>query len=284
MPRTPLMLLLAAMTALPAAAQPFPQLPPVAECAVLPESFALPHRVAAATTNLPPRKTCKGRCRVDIAFVYAPEVIGQHGDEFKNWPQSTSELENLLRGVARSVTGIWLKSGLNAELRFVGMEADQRLNGLTAREALDVEGYGRIRAKYGADLVFANPSGPGYHGRGWLGFSGFEGRPPTDAVDGALKDGSLWSPLVLGHQIGHNLFLVHDPVTRAAQNDNGEPVFTGGQGYIGTFPPTIRVADDSAVAWYERNGYMCTDHAGPFSACTTEKDRKLGTLMTYATV
>ncbi len=300
MPRTPLLVLLAALPALPTAAQPpellpellAPNVPPADwECAVLPESLASPHRVAAATMDLPPRRTCKGRCQVDIAFVYAPEVIGQRTDG--NWPQSPGELEKLLRGVVKSVTGIWLASGLDAEPRFVGMEADKRLNGLTTREAIDVEGYGPIREKYGADLVYASPSGPGYHGVGLLGFSGwYPGWYPgpesysRDTVDGALKDGSLWSRLVLGHQIGHNLWIVHDPVTRAAQNDEGKPFFAGGQGYRRSQPSFRYAVDDGSVSWWRTHqNVTCVDHPGPWSACTSnvvDKEKSLGTLMTYA--
>jgi hypothetical protein len=232
--------------ALPAAAQPAdelpdflaPDLPPGVErfCgnAIVPD---LPpgeiQAVASASEELPPLpEWCDGTCTIDIAFFYEPEAIGQ-----ESGPQSVAELRaDVLFAIG--VTNVAFRhAGLNAELRFVGMERDQELTGSTQGAAIlhiRRERLTHARQKYGADLVYAISED-----RSACGRTGVPGRDMSLEEAASYAVGAIHTSCLRGdvvaHEVGHNLGLVHNPESHGGRAYDGSFAFVPfGHGYLGS--------------------------------------------------
>ena len=238
--------LVAAVTlALPAAAQPLnelpdllaPDLPPGVKhlCAgpIVPD---LPpgelQAVASASGELPPLpEWCDGTCTIDIAFFYDPEVLGMtgadvFGDDADNpnepWgPRTIGELKARVSAAIDYANVAFRRAGLDAELRFVGMERDPGLAGLDGHESVfhvRTERLTHARESYGADLVYALPraSIPGLG----VSFCGLAHTRMTRqsrefaaafSATGAISVLCLGPSSALAHEVGHNLGLDHHP-------------------------------------------------------------------------
>ena len=230
------------LAALPVNGQPAPTadgLPPgIQLCggAVAPElPPGMARNAARAGDELPPLPDwCEGTCVVDIAFLYAPEAIDPERDGF---PRNVGELRRRIDAAIRFNNVAWRRAGLDAELRFVGMERDPGLNGLVLSET---NGYARtrlpeLRPKYGADLLYAITGAAKEEVCGIAYIRGGVRDPRIAARHGV---GSIWMPCLrdnrtLAHEVGHNLGLTHDP-----ENSSSTPYVPFGRGYLGeTDPP-----------------------------------------------
>ena len=250
------LVLVAGTAALSGSAQPLdelpdfltPDLPPGVEhfCAgpIVPD---LPpgefQAVASASEELPPLPAwCDGTCTIDIAFFYDPEAVGRtradvFGPDAENpnepWgPQTIGELKaRASAGISRANVA-FRRAGLDAELRFVGMERDSGLSGLDLYESVlhvRAERLTHAREKYGADLVYAIAGGK----QRFCGFASL--RPPGFGREAAARwfaVGGVWVPCLAGttlaHEVGHNLGLVHQP-----ENVTINPFVPFGHGYQG---------------------------------------------------
>ena len=125
--------------------------------------------VASASGELPPLpEWCDGTCVIDIAFFHDPEAIDGARDGF---PATVGELRARAFAAINFANVAYRRAGLEAELRFVGMERDPGLSGLNLLESLHharAERRAHARQMYGADLVYATTgSDEGPCGRGF---------------------------------------------------------------------------------------------------------------------
>ena len=168
---------------------------------------------------------------MDIAFLYADDAIGVTDDQGNPaGPQSVGELR---RGIDEAINlnnVAWRRAGLDAELRFVGVERDSGLNGLGLSKAVGRAGerLPEFRRKYGADLLYAITGewDPTVCGRAFLRGKGAD---PTFAA-ARLASGAVWVPCLddhrtFAHEVGHNLGLVHHP-----ENTSFPPMCPSGTG------------------------------------------------------
>ena len=208
------------------------------------------------------RPDCGGTCVINIAFVYGDDVLDGAGEVY--WPgevrvrgtgsvlRNHDDLKRYLRALANWATGVWTESGLDAELRFVGMARHPKLTGVRLTRGETRGGFvnvERVRERFNAHLVYAilphnniSPSNNGLIatvGAGVLGVVSPADRwrisdpyvvHVSKANDGFLTLDVLRAGLV--HEIGHNLGIHHDPETRALVGE-GNPIWRGGQGFAG---------------------------------------------------
>ncbi|MYA09461.1 MAG: hypothetical protein F4060_09355 [Holophagales bacterium] len=207
--------------------------------------FALPATQSAAQlVTLPPLPDwCDGTCVIDIAFFYAPDAIGQTdadkwpatGDPDEPYgPQTVGELRAAALDSMVMANILFRRAGLDAELRFVGLELDPGLAGLKDLPALEHVRRERLayaRSKYGADLVYAvtadfEAACGGYHRS-----AGTSLETARSHAVGVVKTGCLTGKPSLVRQVGYNLGLLGQP----GHEWNGErvPFVPFGHGYAG---------------------------------------------------
>ena len=202
--------------------------------------------IASASGELPPLPDwCDGTCVIDIAFFYAPEAIGQtdadvQGPDARNpddpyGPQTVGQLRaDVLGAVVR--TNILLRhAGLDAELRFVGLERDPALAGLGTGTALDHVRRERLayaRSKYGADLVSAITATVDLKTSctAYARSAGVSREWARSHAASVLKTSCL-GDYVLAHQVGYNLGLLRQPGHTG--NQGHSPFVPFGHGYEG---------------------------------------------------
>ena len=250
---------LAAAIALPLAAvgqspEPLPEwlepdLPPGVDqlCGgpVVPDlPFGEPWPAVSAVTELPPLPAwCDGTCVVDIAFIYDNDVIGRKvGDVDPDNPnpdepygqQSVGELRRNIDEAINANNVVWRRAGLDAELRFVGLELDPGLDGLTMVKAIGraSDRLPEIRRRYGADLLYAlsGKNDPIACGLGRVRSRGVHADfAATYYATGVIWTNCLGPGFVLAHEVGHNLGLIHNPENRGSII----PYVPFGHGYSG---------------------------------------------------
>ncbi len=199
---------------------------------------------AAQIVTLPPLpEWCDGTCVIDIAFFYAPDAIGQTdadkwpatGDPDEPYgPQTVGELRAAALDSMVMANILFRRAGLDAELRFVGLELDPGLAGLKDLPALEHVRRERLayaRSKYGADLVYAvtadfEAACGGYHRS-----AGTSLETARSHAVGVVKTGCLTGKPSLVRQVGYNLGLLGQP----GHEWNGErvPFVPFGHGYAG---------------------------------------------------
>ena len=209
-----------------------------------------------ATVQGEGRPDCGGTCQIRIAFVYGDDVFDVAEEVFLPGQvrvigtgivlRNHDDLRRYLRALANWATGVWTESGLDAELRFVGMARHPKLTGVRlTRGASTRLGYvpvQKVRERFDAHLVYAilpHHNTNATVGSGVLGVVSPADRwRPSDPYvvhvgtsnDGVLSLDGLRHGLL--HEIGHNLGIHHDPDTRA-RGGEGRPVWRGGQGFAG---------------------------------------------------
>ncbi|MXX60457.1 MAG: hypothetical protein F4112_00580 [Holophagales bacterium] len=201
-------------------------------------------QAAAQPAGLPPLpEWCDGTCVIDIAFFYAPEAIGQtdadvQGPDARNpgdpyGPQTVGELRADVLGAVVRTNILFRHAGLDAELRFVGLERDPGLAGLRAGAALDHvrrERFPHARSRYGADLVSAITADFEASCTAYARSAGVSREWARSHAASVLKTSCL-GDYVLAHQVGYNLGLLRQP-GQAGNQGNG-PFVPFGHGYEG---------------------------------------------------
>ncbi|MDE2690172.1 MAG: hypothetical protein OXI49_06615 [Acidobacteriota bacterium] len=242
-------LLLVALPAIQVAAQPagFAGPPPGVERPYAVPSFLdEPSGELQAVTvgGLPPLPDwCEGTCVIDIAFFYAPEAIGQtdadvQGPDARNpgdpyGPQTVGELRADVLGAVVRTNILFRHAGLDAELRFVGLERDPALAGLGTGAALDHVRRERLphaRSRYGADLVSAITADSEASCTAYARAAGVSLEWARSHAASVLKTSCL-GDYVLAHQVGYNLGLLRQP--GQAGNHGHAPFVPFGHGYEG---------------------------------------------------
>ena len=247
-----LFLLLVALPAIPAAAQPGGPPPGVERPYAVPSFIDLPPAelgvIASASGKLPPLpRWCDGTCVIDIAFFYAPEAIGQtNGSAFPDidtgepdrpfGPQTVGALrDDILESIA-AANVVFRRARLDAELRFVGLERDPALTGLQAREALvhlHSERLVHARSRYGADLVYAITGDWTAKPRctALARTAGMRRETARSQALGALRTGCLLGGYSLVTLVGYNLGLLSE--AGYEENQGHAPYVPFGHAYVG---------------------------------------------------
>lgn len=201
---------------------------------------------ARAGDELPPLPDwCEGTCVVDIAFAYAPEVIGcEHWEDSDHaarlCPQSAAELRRRIDESIRLNNVAWRRAGLDAELRLVGVKREPRARGVrVGRSGNSLDSWGhapwgaaRLRHLYGADLasLITGEEHPSFCGLAAAREAGYPLELAYRIGFSAIWIdclGNNYVNYVLAHEVGHNLGLDHD-----RENATGiTPVVPFGRGY-----------------------------------------------------
>ena len=193
--------------------------------------------VASASEELPPLpEWCDGTCVIDIAFFYDPEAIDGTRDGF---PATVGELRARAFAAINVANVAYRRAGLDAELRFVGMEHDPGLSGQDLSEGIRHvhERLIEARQKYGADLVYAiTGSEERACGRANLLMPRHRDNvvfPPRNVAKGAIYAPCLGATDTLAHEVGHNLGLSHNPESYGPNFSDKFAFVPFGHGYEG---------------------------------------------------
>ena len=195
-------------------------------------------------SGLPPLpEWCDGTCVIDVAFFYAPEAIGQtdadkwpgSGDPNEPYgPQTVDELRAHALSAIIDTNILFRRAGLDAELRFVGLEREPALAGLIGAPALHrvrEERLAYARAKYGADLIYAITSDYKAPCVAYARPAGTSLELARAHAAGVVKTGCLDSYYGLAIRVGVNLGLLGHP--GAFENGSLTPFVPFGHGYVG---------------------------------------------------
>ena len=221
--------------------------------------------IASASGELPPMpEWCDGTCVIDIAFFYAPEAVGQtkadkwpdSGDPGEPYgPQTVGELRADALASMVMANILFRRAGLDAELRFVGLELDPGLAGLKDEAALDHVRRERLsyaRSKYGADLVYAVTADFEAACGGYARTAGMSLEYARSFAAGVVKTGCLTVDYSFATKVGITLGLRHQPGHE--WNQGFAPFVPFGYGYarqgrFGVYGSLMAVGVDS-VNWF----------------------------------
>ena len=122
---------------------------------------------------------CEGTCRVDVLFVYTDEAIGK--ERGWDWPPETAwQLRHVLQAATLDASSIFQRSGIDAEIHYVG---SLRLNNANWTDPLEADvtyrTMDRINAS-GADLVYRASLQSNLDNQGGFGVL------PSRSVDGEI--------------------------------------------------------------------------------------------------
>ena len=244
--------------------------PPVSNVSTLAPSFSElppgePQAIASASGELPALpEWCDGTCVIDIAFFYAPEAVGQtsadkwpdSGDPAEPYgPQTVGELRADALASMVMANILFRRAGLDAELRFVGLERDPALASLKDEAALDHVRQERLayaRSKYGADLVYAVTADFEAACGGYARTAGTSLERARSHAAGVVKTGCLTEYFGLARRAGYNLGLLGQP---GHEWNQGLAPFVpfghgyAGQGRFGVHGSLMAIGDDE-VDWF----------------------------------
>ena len=221
--------------------------------AVLPDLLPGPV-VSASTTGLPEVPPwCDGTCVIDIAFIYADDAIGLTGSDYfpsgsPHRPygrhQTVGGLRATVYHAADLVTAAFRRAHLDARLRVVAFRRDSALNGMEIGDAIS---YARtrtadLRREYGADLVYAIVRDRAMAcGIAHLRRPGVSAATAAAFAAGALSSPCLDErPVLMAHEVGHNLGLVHAPGDGLFGRPVNTPYVPFGHGYKHSLVPEAR--------------------------------------------
>ena len=200
--------------------------------------------IARASGELPPLpEWCDGTCVIDVAFFYAPEAIGQTnatafpdvdtGDPDKPvGPQTVGELHADALAAVSVANVVFRRAGLDAKLRFVGLELDPALTGLGTQDALrHVRGerLAHARSRYGADLAYAITADSGTRCTAVARTAGNSRESARSSAVGALRTLCLGRYTFAG-LVGFNLGLLLEP--GHSSNSGHAPFVPFGHAYV----------------------------------------------------
>ncbi len=194
----------------------------------------LPNRAIEASTAGEPvalKQASQDKVHViDIAFIY-PGSITNKGKLLQN-----------VEAVVLKANVIFERSSVNARLRTVAVRPDHQYNISLDRTSMNDAAdkmrsiLSKVRANYGADLVYAltNNERPKA-----CGIAGFRGKGADKMLasqylavgviwNGIDNDGCLGDTYILAHEVGHNLGLTHN-----IENTSNTPFVSYGRGYSG---------------------------------------------------
>ncbi len=231
-----------------------------------------PWSAVSASTAGPPEAPpwCDGTCVIDIAFIYADDAIGltladYGGGGSLRRPYGRHDTLGGLRATvhhaADLATMAFRRAHLDARLRVVGFQRDPALNGMEIRDALS---FTRTRAvslrrEYGADLVYAIVRDRAMAcGIAHLRRPGVSAASAAPFAVGALSSPCLDErPVLLAHEVGHNLGLVHDRASELLGAGVNTPYVPFGHGFQHSavaearFESSIMAAEGPNVgAWF----------------------------------
>ncbi len=221
--------------------------------------------IASASGELPPLpEWCDGTCVIDIAFFYAPEAVGQtQADKWPDTgdpdvpygPQTVGQLRADALDAMVMANILFRRAGLDAELRFVGLELDPALAGLKDEAALDHVRRERLayaRSKYGADLVYAVTADFEAACGGYSRTAGTSLEYARSHAAGVVKTGCLTGEPSFARQVGYNLGLLGQPGHE--WNQGLVPFVPFGHGYAGQGKfgvyGSLMATDVDEVKWF----------------------------------